>query len=184
MAETTLAGAVRHVRAHLTAQQHKDLDDRQLLERFLHQPDESAFTALVRRHEHLVCGALRKVLSDPADVEDAFQATFLVLVRKARQIRWQQGLGTWLYAVAHRVAVHARGDAQCRSRHEGRAAKIETTAPAPDASMREACGLVHEEIDRLPESLRVPLLWCYLEGRSRDEVEAGRDDSRRLASRR
>ncbi len=171
MAETTLAGAVRQVRSRLAAQQHRELDDRQLLERFLQLHDESAFAALVKRHERLVCGALTKVLTDPADVEDAFQATFLVLVRKARSIRWQQGLGTWLYAVAHRVAVHARGQARKRSRHEERAAsRVEQPAPSPDVSLREACDLVHEELERLPEALRAPVLWCYLEGKSRDEV--------------
>src|SRR5919205_1342269 len=119
MTQQALGGAVRSVRARLAAEQHRDLTDRQLLERFLHQHDESAFTALVKRHERRVCAALAKVLHDPADVEDAFQATFLVLVRKAASVRWQAGLGTWLYAVAHRVAVHARSQARTRAVREG-----------------------------------------------------------------
>lgn len=170
MAQPSLAGVVRQVRTRLTAREHRELNDKELLERFLHEQDESAFTALVKRHERLVCSALTKVLSDPADVEDAFQATFLVLVRKASTVRWQSGLGTWLYSVAHRVAVHARSQARNRSRHEERAAsRAETTTPA-DGSLREGCALVHEELERLPETLRVPVLLCYLEGKSRDEV--------------
>jgi RNA polymerase sigma factor (sigma-70 family) len=126
---------------------------------------------LVKRHERLVHSALVKVLSDPTDVEDAFQATFLVLVRKARSVKWEANLGTWLYAVAHRVAVHLRGAAEKRSRGEGEAAtrKVESTA-APDLSWREACQVLHAELDRLPDKFRFPLLLCYLEGKSRDEA--------------
>src|SRR4051794_5998953 len=105
MAEHALGGMVRRVASRLTAQRYQDLSDRQLLEGFLHEQDEGAFEALVRRHQRRVHAALTRVLSDPADVDDAFQATFLVLVRKASSVRWQEGLGTWLYAVAHRVAV-------------------------------------------------------------------------------
>jgi RNA polymerase sigma factor (sigma-70 family) len=173
MATPALGGAVRRVRARLAAELHRDLNDRQLLERFLRQHDESAFTALVQRHERRVYSALTKVLRDPADVEDAFQATFLVLVRKASSVRWREGLGTWLYAVAHRVAVHARSQVRSRLRREGRAAgRAEPASAPPDLSWREACALVHEELDRLPERLRLPLLLCYLEGLSREEAAA------------
>jgi RNA polymerase sigma factor (sigma-70 family) len=171
MAEHALGEVVRRVRCRITADPHRQATDRQLLERFLHQHDETAFTALVRRHQKCVYSALTKVLHDPADVEDAFQATFLVLVRKATSVRWQEGLGTWLYAVAHRVAVHARGAARTRQRHESQAAeRTEPTSAPPDLSCREACAVVHEELERLPDALRLPLLLCYLEGKSRDEA--------------
>jgi RNA polymerase sigma factor (sigma-70 family) len=173
MAEHALGGVVRRVATRLTAQRYHDQTDRQLLESFLHEQDESAFAALVRRHQRRVHAALTRVLSDPADVDDAFQATFLVLVRKAASVRWQEGLGTWLYAVAHRVAVHARDRTLARLRHEEQAAsRSETTVAPPDLSCREACAAVHEQLDRLPEKLRLPLLLCYLEGKSRDEAAA------------
>jgi len=170
MAADTLRSAVNRMRTRLAANG-RTPTDRELLERFVRQHDEDAFADLVRRHERLVHSALMKVLSDPTDVEDAFQATFLVLVRKARSVKWQANLGTWLYAVAHRVAVHLRGAARKRSRGEGEAAarKVESTA-APDLSWREVCQVLHAELDKLPDKFRLPLLLCYLEGKSRDEA--------------
>src|SRR5206468_6606500 len=91
-----------------------DAADRHLLDRFTTLGDQAAFATLVRRHGRLVLAACRRVLADPADVEDAFQATFLVLVRKASAIRWRENVGGWLYGVAHRVAVHARSAAARR----------------------------------------------------------------------
>src|SRR5262249_36063829 len=171
MTAHALGTAVRRLRADLVAARHKDLSDRQLLEEFLHGQDEAAFTALVRRHERLVHTALARVLTDPADIEDAFQATFLVLVRKARSINWRPGLGTWLYAVAHRVAVHARAASRKRVLREGEAAgQAERVGTLPDLSWHEACSLLHEELDHLPDRYRLPLLLCYLEGKSRDEA--------------
>src|SRR5262245_21762244 len=89
--------------------------DRDLLQRFLAEQDEAAFESLVRRHDRLVRSAISKVLADPHDAEDAFQATFLVLVRRAKTIDWRAGLGPWLYGVAHRVAVKARDDSRTRT---------------------------------------------------------------------
>jgi RNA polymerase sigma factor (sigma-70 family) len=144
--------------------------DRQLLERFL-GGDQEAFAALVTRHARTVLAACRHVLSDPADVDDAFQATFLVLFKKARGLAWEESIGRWLYAVAHRIAVHARANAARRRNREasaGRQRQVE--AAKPDLSWREACAILHEELDRLPERFRLPLLLCYLQGQSRDEA--------------
>jgi RNA polymerase sigma factor (sigma-70 family) len=147
--------------------------DRDLLTRFLDEQDESAFEALVRRHDRLVRSAITKVLADPHDAEDAFQATFLVLVRRAKAIEWRAGLGPWLYGVAHRVAVKARTAGQTRTRKEKEArSRSSESAPAPDLSWREACALLHAELDKLPDRYRLPLLLCYLEGKTRDEVAA------------
>jgi RNA polymerase sigma factor (sigma-70 family) len=143
-------------------------DDTELLQRFLNQRDAGAFEALVRRHGPLVLAACRKVLGNSADVDDAFQATFVTLLRKARQIRKQQSVGPWLFGVAHRLAVRLRSDAQRRERRE-RQPRRESQA-SPDLSWREACGVLHEELDKLPERLRLPLMLCYLEGKSRDEA--------------
>src|SRR5262245_29671143 len=144
---------------------------RQLLERYLAERDPAAFTALMRRHSRLVLSACRRVLSDEADIEDAFQATFLVLVHKASSVRWQASIGCWLYSVAHRVAVQARGGTARRRRHEGRASTRRPEAAEPaDPSWRDACAVLHEELNRLPDRFRLPLLLCYLEGKSREEA--------------
>ena len=170
MSENALRSAVGRLRVGL-AKAGPEPTDRQLLDAFLHQHDQDAFAQLVRRHQRLVQSAIAKVLVDPADIEDAFQATFLVLVRKARSLSWRSGLGTWLYAVAHRVAVNAWTAARKRSHREGQAAgRGAGLAAPPDLSWREACALLHAELNKLPEKLRLPLMLCYLEGKSRDEA--------------
>jgi RNA polymerase sigma factor (sigma-70 family) len=148
-----------------------ELTDQQILERFARLGDQSAFAVLVRRHGRLVHAACRRVLVDEADVEDAFQATFLVLLRKANSIPWRASLGSWLYGVAHRVAVQARSNAYRRQLKERRAARDAADASSlPDLSWREACDILHQELDRLPDKFRLPLLLCYLHGLSRDEA--------------
>ena len=122
----------------------------------------------MRRHERGVLSACRRVLSDPADIDDAFQATFLVLLKKSHSIDWKKSLGSWLYAAAFRIALHARANAKRRCERERTAAQHrQTETPPIDLSWREAFGILHEELDRLPSRYRLPLLHCYLEGRSR-----------------
>jgi RNA polymerase sigma factor (sigma-70 family) len=144
--------------------------DAELLDRFRRDRDDEAFAALVRRHGPAVLAACRQVLSDPADVDDAFQAAFLVLLRRVATID-AATVGSWLYAVAHRVAVRARSDARRRAERE-RAAGRRTEDPPPDPSWREAVAVLHEELDRLPAAYRRVLLLCYLSGRSREEAAA------------
>jgi RNA polymerase sigma factor (sigma-70 family) len=143
--------------------------DRDLLMRFLQQQDEAAFEILVGRHDRLVRSAIAKVLSNSHDADDAFQATFLILIRRAKSIKWRAGLGSWLYGVAHRVAVKARDSGRVRMMKEGSKKPEHVEAP-PDLSWREACALLHAELDKLPDRYRIPLLLCYLEGKTRDEV--------------
>src|SRR5436190_7535286 len=100
---------------------HGETIDRELLERYLTDRDAGAFVALVQRHGQRVFATCRQVLSQDADVEDAFQATFLVLLAKARTVRWQPSLGGWLTAVAHRLAVRTRCRAASRFRRESQA---------------------------------------------------------------
>jgi RNA polymerase sigma factor (sigma-70 family) len=108
------------------------------------------------------------VLADPADVEDAFQATFVVLMRGPGRVRDGRAVGSWLYGVAHRVALKALAH---RRRREAVEAGAESRSDSTtDLSWREACAVLHEELDRLPDEYRLPLLLCYLEGRSRDEA--------------
>jgi RNA polymerase sigma factor (sigma-70 family) len=145
--------------------------DAELLEQFLRGRDEAAFAALVRRHRPTVLAACRQVLADDADVEDAAQQTFLALWRNARSIRNRQSVGGWLFGVAHRLAVKGLARAKRRRVVESRAGKSRgEAAHVPDISWREACAILHEELDRLTDKHRLPLLLCYLDGKSRDET--------------
>ena len=151
----------------------EDASDAELLEAYLRNRESAAFAAIVRRHGSLVRSACRQVLSQESDIEDAFQATFLVLIKNGNAIRSQQSLGSWLFGVAHRVAVNAKGRrARLDARERTNVDLPHPTGEAPDLSWREASGILHEELDRLPDRLRLPLLLCYLEGKSRDEAAA------------
>jgi RNA polymerase sigma factor (sigma-70 family) len=126
-----------------------------------------AFAALVERHGPMVLRVCRSVLRDEHDAQDAFQATFLVLVRRARAVRRQQSVGSWLHGVALRVSCRARADLARRRRHERGAA--EARIATDDRSHSEAitpelAAIVHEELGRLPEHYRVAVVLCYLEG--------------------
>ena len=138
--------------------------DTELLDRFLARGDggEAAFEALVNRHGSMVLGVCRQILNSSADVDDAFQATFLVLVRQAGSIRKKDSLGPWLHGVARRVAFRARRDAARRRLRETTAIRAVGAEP-PDESL---AATLHEEIARLPEKYRTPIVLCDLEGRS------------------
>ncbi len=142
--------------------------DRELLGRF---GDEAAFEALVRRHSQLVRSAVARVLSNLSDIDDATQATFLVLIQRAAREDWRVGLGPWLYGVAHRVAVKLLARNRRRPGPLGDADPPDPKLP-PDLCWQEACDLLHRELDRLPDRYRLPLLLCYLEGQTRDEAAA------------
>jgi RNA polymerase sigma factor (sigma-70 family) len=143
--------------------------DSELLALYRDDRDEAAFAELVRRHGRAVRGAAARVLHDQADVEDVAQAAFLVLLRRAGSLDARSGLGPWLYGVAHRVAVRLRERNRRQPGPLGVAAPADPTPPA-DLSWREACDALHAELDRLPDRYRLPLLLCYLEGRTRDEA--------------
>jgi len=148
----------------------RSTDDQLLADFFAHQ-DERAFAALVRRHERTVWGVCRRVLSNAADAEDAFQATFLVLVCRGRTLAERGCVGGWLYRVAHRVSLKMRSQATKRKRREERAARVESTAPAAhDPS--DLLAVVGEELDRLPESHRSAVIVCDLDGLSRAAAAA------------
>ncbi len=149
------------------------LSEGALLERYV-AGDEATFAALVARHGPMVLGVCRRVLRDERDVEDAFQATFLVLVRRAAAIRDGERIGRWLHGVAHRVAVRARAHSTRRFVHERSVDELvesRTAAPASDAAeRRELASIIDEEVTRLPSDLRAPVVLCYLEGMSHDEA--------------
>ncbi|MFI5457215.1 MAG: sigma-70 family RNA polymerase sigma factor [Isosphaerales bacterium] len=148
-----------------------ELTDGQILERFATSRGEAAelaFAVLVERHGPMVLRVCRGVLADPDDQEDAFQATFLVLFKKARSLWVRDSLGPWLHQVAYRTASCARSAAARRRRHERRAAmsRQESRHEIGDELGR----VLHQEIDRLPERYRVPLVLCDLEGRSHEQA--------------
>jgi RNA polymerase sigma factor (sigma-70 family) len=144
------------------------LTDGQLLECFVRRRDEAAFEALVRRHGPMVLGVCRRVLRSHEDAEDAFQATFLVLVRKASAIGQRHLLGNWLYGVAYRTALDARAAAarrRARERQGGPMPEPEAAGGAEDG--RDLRALLDQELNRLPDKYRVPVVLCDLEGRTR-----------------
>jgi RNA polymerase sigma factor (sigma-70 family) len=151
------------------------LNEATLLERFVAQRDEAAFAAIVARHGPMVLGVCRRHLRDECDIEDAFQATFLVLVRRAGAIRDGDLVGHWLYGVAHRVAVRARAHAARRHAHEpnlGAKACAVAAPPEDEGARQELRAVIDEEIARLPDALRAPLVLCYLEGHTHEEAAA------------
>jgi RNA polymerase sigma factor (sigma-70 family) len=146
-----------------------DVEDAQLLRRFLNQRDESAFTTIVQRYGAMVWALCVRRLGETPEAEDAFQATFLVLVRKARSLRGPELLGPWLYGVAYRTALKLRG-------RRARLAARETTLPEQAAEERpervwsDLRPILDEEVNRLPEKYRQPVLLCYLQGLSSEEA--------------
>jgi RNA polymerase sigma factor (sigma-70 family) len=140
--------------------------DAQLLERFITRHEEAAFAALVRRYGPLVLGVCRRVLGNEHDAEDAFQATFLILVRKAAEIVAAEALGGWLYQVAFRTAQRARSAAAVRHRHERRAPAMTHPEDHPAAARPDLAPVLDEEVSRLPEETRLPFILCYIEGKT------------------
>src|SRR5262245_46039862 len=138
--------------------------DAQLLARFIAQRDEEAFAGLVERHGPMVFGVCRRVLGDTPDAEDAFQAAFLVLARRARSVSRPELLGNWLYGVAYRTALKARADAARRRARERQVPAVDVAESADEAARRDLRRVLDEELHRLPDRYRAPLVLCYLEG--------------------
>src|SRR5262249_37821183 len=132
--------------------------------------EDSAFEALVRRHGPLVLSVCRRVLHNPHDAEDAFQATFLALARKAASAGSRASLGTWLYQVAYHTALRARKQSAVRRQREDRVAPGPQPDPLGEVTGRELITVLDEEMHHMPERLREPLVLCYLEGKTRDEA--------------
>ncbi len=145
------------------------LTDGQLLGCFISRRDEAAFAALVRRHGPMVWGVCRRVLRNSHDAEDAFQATFLVLVKKAASIQRRTLLANYLYGVAHRTALKARAVAARRRTHEKQVFPVPEPA-APSSAVTDIEPLLDEELSRLPDKYRVPIVLCDLQGKTRKEA--------------
>jgi RNA polymerase sigma factor (sigma-70 family) len=143
-----------------------DRSDAELLERFAAQRDEAAFEALLHRHGPVIWSVCRRVLSEEHAAEDAFQATFLVLVRKARSVSKKASIRSWLHGVALRVALRAREQERMRRCRE-REAPLRQSG---EATWQDVRPILDEEIQRLPEKYRLPVILCYLEGQTNDEA--------------
>lgn len=149
-----------------------EMTDGELLRRFVATREECAFAAMVRRHGSLVWAVCRSLMPSEADAEDAFQATFLVLVRSAAKVRKPNALGAWLHTVAGRVCRNGLRTLARRRKHERSAAIIEADQPVDGAAWDRWQAIAHEEIDRLPETLRVPFVLCVMQGmRQQDAAE-------------
>ncbi len=149
------------------------LPDGALLRRYVGSGDEGAFATLVARHGGMVLGVCRGILRDESEADDAFQAVFLVLVRKARSIRVDDSLGGWLHGVAYRVARRRNADRLKRAARERHGLAIFEAEARPDPSTDARVAQLHEEIARLPHPQRRALVLCWLEGRT--QVEAARE---------
>ncbi|MHB1424934.1 MAG: sigma-70 family RNA polymerase sigma factor [Gemmataceae bacterium] len=167
MADSRAEGVLGHLHRWLGAAA-TATDDGRLLDRFVRQREEAAFTELVARHGPLVMGLCRRLLGNVHDAEDVFQATFFVLARKAAAIRKPESLSCWLHGVASRLALKTRSAAQRRRSHE--LAVPVSESKDTDLSWFEVRGLIDEELQRLPEKQRLPLVLCYLEGLTQDEA--------------
>jgi RNA polymerase sigma factor (sigma-70 family) len=166
MRQTTATPLLREVR-HLIGAGRDDLPDGQLLDRFARDRDEAAFEVLVRRYGRLVFGVCRQVLADRHAAEDAFQATFLVLVHKAPSLDRGRPVADWLYTVAFRLALRARANAARRREKEAEAARNRAAEPP---GMTDAQAAVQEELNRLPDQHRLPLVLACLEGWTHEQV--------------
>ena len=165
MAIKTLGAALRQIDRLFIEGTASGLPDDQLLDRFLDGRDGAAFEVLMARHGPMVLRVCRGVLRNPCDAEDAFQATFLVLVKKARTIRGRANLGGWLHLVAYRVAIQANAAAARRRVQERRASEMAPSASAHDPVIPdELIPALHEEIARLPEKIRLAVVLCDLQG--------------------
>jgi RNA polymerase sigma factor (sigma-70 family) len=164
MAIETLGAALSQIKRLMVDGTITGFPDAQLLDRFVSGHDAAAFEALVAHHGPMVLSVCRGILRDPNDAEDAFQATFLILVKKSGTLRRHEALGPWLYQVAYRVAIRANAGAARRRACERRAREMAATISnsglvGPDEQVQA----LHEEITRLPERLRRPVVLCELQ---------------------
>src|SRR5262249_19792967 len=144
--------------------------DGERLEGYLRRREEAALAALVRRHGPMVWGVCRRVLRNYHDAEDAFQATFLVLVRKAASVVPREMVANWLYGVAHQTALNARATAALRAMRERQVTQMPEPAAREQPLWRDLQPILDQELSRLPAKYRVAIVLCDLEGKTRKAV--------------
>ncbi len=169
MADRPLTAVLDRLRQAALRHDDAGLTDGELLECFIAWREEAAFAALVRRHGPMVLRVCRRVLRNEADAEDAFQATFLVLVRKARSVRPPGMVGNWLYGVAHNTARNLKA-MNLRRRQKEREAGAAPKQAAPEEAWEEVKGLLDRELPALPDKYRAPIVLCDLEGKTIHEA--------------
>ncbi len=168
MSGVPLRTVLDHLRAAVRSGEDAALTDAELVRRFAISRDPAAFELLFWRHGAMVAAVCRRVLRHEQDAEDAFQATFLVLARKARSIGNGEAVGSWLYKVAYRTALKAR--TRQRSRHDREAPLRETAQPEVRPDQRELGALLDEAVHQLPDRFRSAFVLCYFQGKSVDEA--------------
>jgi RNA polymerase sigma factor (sigma-70 family) len=170
MATGRVSGVARRLRQALLRHDEAGLSDGQLLGLFVEKQDEAAFAGLVRQHGPMVWGVCRRALAHHQDAEDAFQAAFLVLARKAKSVVPREAVGNWLHGVAYNTAVKARATAARRNARERQVADV----PEPEAVTQDPWNglqpLLDQELSRLPDQYRLPVVLCDLGGKTRKEA--------------
>ena len=161
-----------------------DRTDGELLNRFVTEREEEAFTVLVHRHARMVLGVCQRILGDQHLAEDSFQATFIVLARRAASVGWHRSVGTWLYAVAQRVALKAKAKASAVRNRERESGNMPRAERLDEQTWQELRSIIDEEIGRLPEKYQAPLVLCYLEGKSHDRAAKELDCAKTTLERR
>src|SRR5439155_15368553 len=170
MATSPMNKVIRHLRRATLLRDGAGMTDEQLLDGFVAQRDDATFEAIVRRHGPMVLAVCLRVLRNHHDAEDAFQATFLVLVRKAAAIASRELLANWLYGVAYHTALKSKA---MKSKRRVRERQV-TAMPESEAAQRDLWAdlqpLLDQELSRLPDKYRVPIVLCDLEGKTRKEA--------------
>src|SRR5689334_14215650 len=164
-------GVIRHLRQVVHPREATPVGDAELLERFIARRDEAAFDLLVRRHGPMVLGVCKRVLRNDTDAEDAFQATFLVLVRKATSVMPRSQVANWLHGVAHKTALKAKA-MNDRRRVKEREAGAAQGRNATERTWDALLDVLDGELSALPEKYRAPIILCDLEGLSYREAAA------------
>ncbi|HEV3237295.1 MAG TPA: sigma-70 family RNA polymerase sigma factor, partial [Gemmataceae bacterium] len=170
MSTGQLHPVIRYIRKLAGAGPAGEATDAQLLARFIKDRDESAFTMIVERHGPMVLNICRRMLNDAHEVDDVFQAVFLVLVRKAGSVGKPELLANWLYGVACRTAAKARGQAYRRQAHVKEMVDMPATDTTSDHAWQELRPVLDEELKTLPDKYRAPLVLCYLQGKTYTEA--------------
>jgi RND family efflux transporter MFP subunit len=180
MARHNLSAVVRYLQQLAGSAGASGASDAELVERYVRHHDEAAFELLVWRHGALVFNVCRRILPCEQDAEDAFQATFLAFVRKAGSISRRGSVAAWLYKVAYRAALEARERTRKTAAMEKSGSETLAVQPADDPLWSDVRPILDEELNRLPERLRRPIVLCYLEGKS--NAEAARELGCRLGT--
>ena len=184
MPGSSFAEVLRLIRSALAGNGLGGLSDRHLLEQFLTERDERAFAVLVERHGPMVLSVCRRIMGEAHHFEDAFQAVFLVLIRKTTSLTGKQSVGGWLHGVARRIALRARAQSTLRRQKERETAAMSSTGPLDELTMQEFRSVLDEEIASLSEKYQGPIVLCHLEGKTYDEAARELGCTKKTLSRR